>query len=191
MWFPQDVTYSIATPGTALLSKQSVGPTTSLSWWPRPTTQFRWIIRYILGYILSCFRLGLGLACSRELHVILIPLISTLSYFETLRFKTRVSFQSRVLFNVEDDSTRGIVYSSSFQVLATLELSYLKSILVIVISIRNLHLYHLRYTVSWWPRPTTWVLLDSVGLSDTSSATSSAVSALASVSPLHVNCTWF
>jgi hypothetical protein len=59
---------------------------------------------------------------------------------------------SRDLFNVEDDSTRGIRYSSSLQVLATLELSYLKSILVIV-HIRNLHLYLLRYTASYLSIP--------------------------------------
>jgi hypothetical protein len=46
------------------------------------TTRFRWISGYILGYILGCFRLGLGLTFARELHVVLIPLISTLSYFE-------------------------------------------------------------------------------------------------------------
>jgi hypothetical protein len=116
------------------------------------TTRFRWIIGYILGYILGCFRLGLGLTFARESHVVLIPLISTLSYFE-IRDSSILS--SRDSFNVEDDSTRGIVYSSSLRVLATLELSYLKSILVIV-HIRNLHLYLLRYTASYLSIPTSF-----------------------------------
>jgi hypothetical protein len=39
------------------------------------TTRFRRIIGYILGYILGCSRLGLGLTFARESHMVLIPLI--------------------------------------------------------------------------------------------------------------------
>jgi hypothetical protein len=115
-----------------LISAISRGINVLLSWWPRPTTR---LLPDSVGSSDTPSVTSSAVSASASVspsHVnrtwFWYRLSSTLSQFET---RDSSILSSRDSFNVEDDSTRGIVYSSSLRVLATLELSYLKSILVI------------------------------------------------------------